>query len=71
VSHARATFSHPPALDQALQQEFYIHGSVHHKSILIMAQRDAAGCSLFYFTAKNTLHVSGASNTHHQEYIKL
>jgi hypothetical protein len=24
-----------------------------------------------YFTAKNTLHGSGVSNTHHQEYIKL
>jgi hypothetical protein len=50
---------------------FYIHGSVHHKSVLIKVQRDATGCSLFYFIAKNTLHVSGVSNTHHQEYIKL
>jgi hypothetical protein len=50
---------------------FNIHGSVHHKSILIMVQRDATGCSLFYFSAKNTLHVSGVSNTHQQEYIKL
>jgi hypothetical protein len=36
-----------------------------------MVQRDATGCSLFYFTAKITLHVSGVCNAHHQEYIKL
>jgi hypothetical protein len=50
--------------------EFYIHGLVHHKSILIMVHRDATGCSLFYYTAKTT-NVSGVSNTHHQEYIEL
>jgi hypothetical protein len=51
--------------------EFYIHGSVHHKSVLVMVKQDATGCSLFYFTAKNTLHVSGVSNTHQKEYKKL
>jgi hypothetical protein len=50
---------------------FYTHGSVHHKSILIMVQLHATGCGLFYFTAKNTLYVSGVSNAHHQEYVKL
>jgi hypothetical protein len=39
--------------------------------VLITVQQDATGCSLFYFTAKNTVHVSGVGNTHHQEYIKL
>jgi hypothetical protein len=32
-------------------------------TVLIMIQRDATGCSLFYFTAKNTLHVSGVADT--------
>ena len=27
---------------------FYVHGSVHHKSILINVQRDAAICSLYF-----------------------
>jgi len=29
---------------------FWVHGSVHHKSILIKIQRDATVCSLIYFT---------------------
>ena len=29
---------------------------------------DATVCSQFYSTAKFTLHVSGATHTHHQEY---
>jgi hypothetical protein len=42
----------------------------HSTDILIVGQEDANGFNLFYFTAKITLHVSGVSNTHHQEYIK-
>jgi len=49
---------------------FYVYGSVHHKSILIVNQLYATVCSQFYFTARS-LHVSGVVHTHHQEYTKL
>ena len=29
-------------------EEFYVHGSVHRKSILINVQRDATICSLYF-----------------------
>ena len=38
---------------------------------LINVQRDATICSLYFFYCKITLYVSGAVQTHHQEYIKL
>jgi hypothetical protein len=44
------------------KNEFYIHGSVRHKSVLMKVQRDAVGCSLFYFTAK-TLYMFRVSAT--------
>jgi hypothetical protein len=44
---------------------FYICGSVHHQTILLNNQRDAALSSLL---CKVTLHVSGAFCIHHQEY---
>ena len=53
----------------------YVHGSVHHKFLLVNVQRDATICSLYFILLQDhstcTLHVSGAFHTHHQEYIKL
>ena len=49
--------------------QFYVYGSVHRWSILIIVQRDATQSSLFFY--KFTLLVSGVSHTHHQEYAKL
>ena len=43
-----------------------IYGSLGVKR-LIKIQLDATVGSLIYFTAKSTLHVSGAHSTHHQE----
>jgi hypothetical protein len=31
-------------------EKFYVHGSVHHKSILINVQRDATICSLYFIS---------------------
>ena len=48
---------------------FYVHGSVHRKNILIYIYQDATLHSLFYL--ETALHVSGGTNTHHQERIQL
>ena len=48
---------------------FYVYGSVHPWSILIIVQRDATQSSLFIIL--HTVHVSGVNRTHHQEYTKL
>jgi hypothetical protein len=49
--------------------EFSIHGSMHHKNILVNIQQDATLHSLFYLEV--ALHVSGATTTHHQERKQL
>ena len=46
--------------------KFYIHGSVHHNSILI----NSNSMQVFIY-CKITLHVSAVHRTHHQEYITL
>jgi hypothetical protein len=48
---------------------FNVHGSVHHKNILIYIQQDATLDSLFY--PETALHVSGGITTHHQERKQL
>ena len=49
--------------------KFNIHGSVHHKNILIYVQQDATLHSLFYL--KTGLHVSGGTTTQHRECKQL
>ena len=44
---------------------FNVHGSVHHKNILIYIQQDATLHSLFHL--ETALHVSGGTSTHHQK----
>ena len=44
---------------------FNVHGSVHRNNILIYIQQDATLHSLFYL--ETALHVSGGTNTNHQE----
>jgi len=46
----------------------YVHISLHHKSMHLEDQRDAVLISLYLFYCQVTLHVSGVSRTHHQEY---
>ena len=46
-----------------------ICGTVHHHSINKNNQRDAACSIRLYYACGNTLHVSGALSTHHQECI--
>ena len=48
--------------------DFYVHIFVHHKSLYLGDQRDAVLSSLYLFNCQVTLHVSGVSCTHHQEY---
>jgi len=48
---------------------FNVHGSVHRKNIPIYIQQDATLHSLFYL--ETAAHVSGGTNTHHQERIQL
>jgi hypothetical protein len=48
---------------------FDVHGSVHRKYISKYIQQDATLHSFLYM--KITLHVSGVTSTHHQEYIQL
>jgi hypothetical protein len=48
---------------------FNVHGSVHHKNILIYVQQDAALHSLFYL--ETALRVLGGTTTHHQEHKQL
>jgi hypothetical protein len=42
---------------------------VHRKNILIYVQQDATLQSLFYL--ETALHISGGTNTHHQERKQL
>jgi hypothetical protein len=48
---------------------FNVHGSVHLKKILIYIHQNATLHSLFYL--ETALHISGGTNTHHQERIQL
>jgi hypothetical protein len=48
---------------------FNVHGSVNRKNILIYIQQDATLHSLFYL--ETALHISGGTNTHHQERKQL
>jgi len=41
---------------------------VHHKYMYLENQQDAVLSSLYLFYCQVTLHVSGVSRTHHQEY---
>jgi hypothetical protein len=50
---------------------FYVHGSVHHESILWKSNEMQQVAVPILFHCKITLHVSGALCTHRQEYIKL
>jgi hypothetical protein len=45
------------------------HESVHRNDILICIQQDETLHSVFYL--ETALHVSGGTNTHHQERIHL
>jgi len=47
--------------------QFYVHTSVHVFNL--EEQQDAVLSSLYLFYFEVTLHVSGVSRTHHQEYI--
>ena len=47
---------------------FYVHISVHHKSMYLEDQRDAVLSSLYLLYCQVTLFVSCVSRTHHQEY---
>jgi len=66
-------FDHLQTLIYILQNqgghEFNIHGSLHHKNILIYVQQDAMLHSLFYLEI--ALHVLGGTTTHHQECRQL
>jgi len=48
---------------------FNVHGSVHHKNILIYIQQEATLHNLFYL--ETALHVSGVTTTYHQESKQL
>jgi len=48
---------------------FYIHGSVHRKSILIRSNKMQKYAGIYY--CKIILYVSGVYRTHRQEYTKL
>jgi len=58
-------------LQQNVKEEwqFNVHGSVHHKNILLYIQQDATLHSLLY--VETALHVSGGTTTHHQERKQL
>jgi len=47
---------------------FHVHISVHHNSMYLEDQQDAALSGLYLFYCQVTLQVSGVSRTHHQEY---
>ena len=49
--------------------QFNVHGPVHRKNILIYIQQNATLHTLFYL--ETALHVSGGTNTHHQERKQL
>jgi hypothetical protein len=49
---------------------FYVRISVHHKAMYLEEQRDAVLSSLYLFYCQVTLHVSGVSRSHHQDYTK-
>jgi len=53
-----------------VSHKFYVYGSVHRISILIIVQWDATQSSVFIILQVH-LHVSGVNRTHHQEYIKM
>ena len=61
--------THDDTQDKQYTNEFNVHGSVHHKNILIYIQQDATLHSLFYL--ETTLHASGGTTTHHQEHKQL
>ena len=56
------------ALVMECTEKFYVHISVHHKSMYLEDQRDTVLSSLYLFYCQVTLHVLGVSRTHHQEY---
>jgi hypothetical protein len=47
----------------------FIRRSVHRKNILIYVHQDATLHTLFYL--ETALHISGSTNTHHQERKQL
>jgi hypothetical protein len=53
---------------KSYKDEFYVHISMHHKSMYLEDQRDAVLSNHYLFYCQVTLHVSGVSRTHHQEY---
>jgi hypothetical protein len=58
----------PGADDLEKREVFYICGSVHHKSIILINQLDETVCNLIYSLLRFTVHVLGALYTNHQEY---
>jgi hypothetical protein len=67
------TFPKTPLISTAVGTlvVFYIHVSVHCKSVYLEDQRDAALSSLYLFYSQVTLHVSGVSRTRRQEYTNF
>ena len=54
--------------DKGHKLVFYVHSTVHHKTLYLEDQQDAVLSSLYLFYCQVTVHVSGVSRTHHQEY---
>jgi len=50
-------------------EELYVYGSMHHESMLIIAQQDATMYSFIIFL-QTALHVLGDILIHHQEHTK-
>jgi len=50
--------------------KFYVYGSVHLWSILMVAN-EMQYKAVYLLFCKFTLHVSGVNHTHYQEYTKL
>ena len=56
-------------MDFRTNSEFNVHESVHRKYVLLYIQQDATLHCLFYM--ETAVHVSGGTNTHHQERKQL
>jgi len=69
IHHLLSSYSINYLSSKHSHNEFNVHGSVHHKNILIYIQQDATLHSLFYL--ETALHVSGGTTTHHQERKQL
>jgi hypothetical protein len=52
-----------------MHNKYNLHGSLNHNNIVIYTRQDATLHSLFHL--ETALHVSGGTNTHHQECKQL